>query len=323
MKKTILYNILIIIFLVWSAVLVSHSDTRNYQRLLERGNIREGAVIFPSRSQQSIPQALQKLQKRHLDQLQIYFIQKKNPNVSYVYMPEVLRSTPITKGRFFIKSDFQSPIPFVILGKDLYQKAYHPQAQRYYQIGQRYYSVIGATGINDHNKLNQHIFISASPQQNNRTQIRHYQIVVDGPILNHPQKLKQLQTAFHARKPARSVNRINNIKQTWWTRWGDTLCSLSVTALVILILGWLSQIPAVHSVKASALQNGLLSTFKLETWFKFFLGQVITFAIAGLIAFNKVQIISWRYLFLYFGVVFILLNLQVLLQLNFTKPRKG
>ena len=309
MKKNLIINLTIILVLLLAGFLVSHNDSRNYQRLMDRGDIHDGALIFPSKSKQSIPAALQKMQQKRLRNFQIYFIQKKNPDLSYVYMSQHLTKVPMTNGRYFTENDFQSTIPFIILGQDLYKNAYKPQAQAYYQLHGDYYSVIGAAGMANTKKLNRHIFISASPNQHNQTQIRHYQIVVDGNILHHPQHLKQMQHILGAHYSYRSANQINNVRQTWWTRWGLTFFGLIALALIILVLCWFVQVPMLNLLKTTPLKGDLLADFQLGSWFKFFLTEAVTFVIAALLVFLKIPLISKKIMILYFVVLFAVVNL--------------
>ncbi|WP_181190531.1 hypothetical protein, partial [Bombilactobacillus bombi] len=277
--------------------------------LMDRGNIQEGALIFPSRSRQSIPGVLRKTEAHNLHNFQIYFIQKSNPNLSYVYMSQHLTKVPMSSGRYFNANDFASPIPFVILGQDLYKTAYKPQTQPYFQLNNNYYSVVGAAGMSNTKKLNRHIFISASPKQHNKTQIRHYQVVVDGNILHHPQHLHQLQHLLKASHPYRSANQINNIRQTWWMRWGVTLFGLIIVALLIVVLCWFIQIPMINLLKNTPLHGDLLIDFQIGNWFKFFLTEAITFGLGGLLVFWKIPVISTRYLIIYFVTLFIMVNI--------------
>lgn len=309
MKKNLIINLTIIFILILAGFLVSHNDTRNYQRLMDRGDIHDGALIFPSKSKQSIPTVLKKMQQKRLHNFQIYFIQKKNPDLSYVYMSQHLTKVPMTSGRYFTENDFQSPIPFIILGQDLYKVAYKPQAQVYYQLYGNYYSVIGAAGMNNTKKLNQHIFISASPNQHNHTQIHHYQVVVDGNILHHPQNLKKMQHILDSHHSYRSANQINNVRQTWWTRWGLTLFGLFALALIILILCWFVQVPMINLLKNTPLKGDLLADFQLGSWFKFFITEAVTFVIAALLVFLKIPLISKKIMILYFVVLFVVVNL--------------
>lgn len=323
MKRTIVLNILMICLLVLAGVVVSKNDLRNYQTLMDRGNIREDALIFPSRSRQSIPTVLRKFEQKNVQHYQINFIQKKNPNLSYVYMSHNVKTLPMTNGRFFSASDFQSPIPFVVLGRDLGKKTYKPQYQAYYQLNHNYYSVIGYTGLSNTTKLNQHIFISTSPQQHNHTQIRHYQIVIDGQLLNHPQKLKKVQAILHASYPYRSANQINNIKQSWWQRWGWTLLILSGIAFLVLFLSFFVQIPAVQLLKRSLLNGDLLLDFQFGNWLKFVITEIVTFGVALIIIFAKIQIVSWKYFMLYLIFLFIAVILLAAFQLLINHKNKN
>lgn len=322
MKKNVLINLVVIIVLLVAGLLVSKNDMRNYQRLMDRGNIQDGALIFPSRSQQSIPTALRKMQAHNLHDFQIYFIQKKNPNLSYVYMSKHLTKVPMNSGRYFSENDFASPIPFVVLGKDVYKNTYKPQTQPYFQMDNNYYSVIGSVGMTNTKKLNRHIFISTSPNQYDKTQLKHYQIVVDGNILHHPQHLKQMQHILKAHHLYRSANKINNIHQTWWIRWGVTLFDLLALAIVVIILCWFAQVPMIQLLKNTPLRGDLLADFQLGNWFKFFLTEAITFIIAAAIIFLKIPIISTRYMSLYLFTVFIVVNIIAAIRIFIVKQQK-
>ncbi|UQS81506.1 hypothetical protein MOO45_04590 [Bombilactobacillus folatiphilus] len=77
MKRTIILNFLIAVLLIFAGFAVSHNDMRNYHNLMDRGNIQENALIYPTKSHQSIPGVLRKFEKANLKKYQIYFIQKK------------------------------------------------------------------------------------------------------------------------------------------------------------------------------------------------------------------------------------------------------
>ena len=324
MKKTIWINVLIIFLLFCAGRLVAQNDTRNYQNLMDRGNISNQAMNLVTHSRKSIPGILRKIDQQKITNLQLYFVSKHDPNLSYVYMPKKLKKLPMTSGRFFVKSDFQSPIPFVVLGQTVAaQTAYKPQSQSYYQLRQNYYSVIGVTGLNNTKNLNQHVFISTSPKQHDHTQLRNFQIIVDGEILHYPKQLQQLKKAFKARQIYRINNHLNPKSQTWWNRWGQTLIYLGIIALLVLSLTTLLQVPTVRAVKISALRGDLLTDYQLENWFKFLLTQIVVFVAAGGLVFWRLQLLSWNYLLLYFLALFTLVNLGALIQIFFINFQKG
>ncbi|UQS83555.1 hypothetical protein [Bombilactobacillus thymidiniphilus] len=309
MKKTIIINILIACLLVVAGSVVAKNDTRNYHTQMDRGNIQDGALIFPSRSKQSIPQALRSLEKKHLKNYQIYFIQKRNPNLSYVYMSQTISRLPMDSGRYFTESDFRSAIPFAILGQSIYKKAYKPQSQAYYKVNNDYYSVLGSTGLKSTNNLNKHVFISASPQQKNKTKLKNYQIVVDGAILKHPQKLQKLQKVIKAKHSYRSANHINNIQQNWWTRWGIMIFFLLALAIIIIILNLVMQ--------ATLFKEQPLLHGQWRNWFKSITLQAVTFGLALILISSQIQIISWKYFTFYLLSVYLVVLLATALQLLF------
>ncbi|UQS81505.1 hypothetical protein MOO45_04585 [Bombilactobacillus folatiphilus] len=216
---------------------------------------------------------------------------------------------PMTNGRFFSASDFQSPISFAVLGRDVAKTVYKPQYQAYYQLNDNYYSVLGVTGLKSTKKLNRHIFISTSPQQSNKTQLRHYQVVVDGPILRHSQQLKTMQKLIRARTPYRSANQINNVTQGWWTRWGGTFLILGAIAILVVILSSFVQIPTLRLLHNLNVQGDFLFDFQFGKWLQFIVTEAVVFGIALVLISVKIQIISWKYLFIYFLLLYIVVIL--------------
>lgn len=309
MKKTIFINILIACLLVFAGVVISKEDSSNYQNLMNRGNIYEGALIYPTKSKQTVPHVLKRIKQKKITGFQMYFIKKSDPNISYVYMSRDIKELPMNTGRYFTKQNFDSQIPFVILGSEKFKTVYKPQTQPYYKIGNKFYSVLGSVGFKNTDQLNNHVFISTSPKQKSKAKVKNYQVVLDGEVLRHPENITKIKHVLRAKKPYRSANHINHIQQSWLSHWGIATSLLLVIAIAVLVLSWFVQVPSLNVIKNTILTGDLLTDFRLGNWLKFFIAELITFIISFAIVSFKIVIISWNVFDIYMIGLFIIVNL--------------
>ncbi len=218
-----------------SMLTISQRAKTNYSQRLNHNSLSENAVIFNSKSQQSIQKKpFKKIDAAKLSHFQIQF--NVDSRFSYVYAKGKLSSVPLKDGRFFSSYDFKSQIPVVVAGQSRLAELYKPASQAYYQDHGRYLSVIGVVGTNQTTTLDQHIFVSTSPEfvLNDRP-LNKVTVLVDGPQMGA--HLKTYQKIFKTTKHSYLTPKTTPLVGVNWLRQNAGVIAV-IAVLMIIAVGF-------------------------------------------------------------------------------------
>jgi hypothetical protein len=230
-----------LIALVYFATLwlMGQHDRSTYQIQLDHGGLSEDALIFNAKSNLNMQQLVKKLSQRNYDNYQVQFIDPAQEQVSYIYAKHPKTNISMISGRNFNTSDYNSPLPFAIVGQDWVDNLYKPQVQAYLFDHERYVAVIGQVGTSGESSLNTHRFISVSPlQTTNPTPIKNLEVIADGTLVKqHRQAFSKL---VQAKRASTYVPKQDDQQQAkhWssriilWALYGGTFVLMSLLTLL-------------------------------------------------------------------------------------------
>lgn len=249
--KKLALDLLLMLVTLLGLFLISQRAQAIYSQRLNHNSLSQKAVIFKPKTKQSIQATLQAIEKTQLDNFQIQF--NVNQHFSYIYAQGKVSSVPIKDGRFFSNYDFKSSVPVVVVGQDRVKDLYQPASQAYYQYQKRYLSVIGVVGSSQATSLDQHVFVSTSPQYvlNDRPLNQVTVLVDDQQIGAH---LKTYKKIFKTSKISYLTPKSTPLLGLNWLK-SNSLVILGLLGLV-LVLGLLTHLFA-KVVNGYQTQKGL------------------------------------------------------------------
>lgn len=279
MKRKITLTFFIALLLICAGVIFSKHDTVKYKSVLNRNGVSEEAIILKTSSKDTLIDGLNQLAKHPELSFRLHFISKKNPNFSYFYSQNENLKLPITSGRNFSQMDFQGVTPFVIAGNNV-KNIYKPQEQAYYQLNGSYLPVIGTLEADANSKINNHIFVSISPNFPTtayKEKIKDYKIILDGVYQNKRALTRTVKTAFSSKKTVSSANKINNVKQKLIEKNSVLFLLLLLVTVIIAILNFNLLVPMKYLINHSELEGDLRKDFQVGIVFQYILYNLISF----------------------------------------------
>lgn len=265
MKKKLFLDLILVLLTFLMFLCFRQNEQRNNESRLNRNGLSVDSLIVNRTKDQPLEDVVQKIAKSSLNNYQIQFVSQSDPNFSYVYAKGNVNSPlPLVSGRLFNQNDYESEVPFVVLGSDLAEKTYKPQAQQYYQHNGNYYAVIGVTGDTDNSAINHHTFISLSPIQQLDTSIRtsQFRIIYD-PTVQKNSDTKKLLKILHGKSTKRLVDSstIKRERQGWFARSGMIITQIILILALMIIMAWILAYLVIFTSKqfnlGSFLQNQL------------------------------------------------------------------
>lgn len=294
LKKLVL-DVLFVGVVVLGLLVISQRAKSMYSERLNHNSLSQKAVIFKTKSHQSIQSTIQAIDQTKLNNFQVQF--NVNNHLSYVYAKGKQANVPLKDGRFFSNYDFKSRIPVVVVGQSRVNELYQPASQAYYQTKNRYLSVIGVVGTNQTTSLDQHVFISASPEfvLNNRALNQVTVLVDDQQIGSH---LKEYQKIFKTKSISNLTPKNTPIIGVNWLRENGTAAIILV--LLIMVAGVLSHLFAQLVNGYHAQKNLTASLYR-----KYSGGQTQIFAV-HLLSMTLIGFIigSWFFYLTHLGLIF-------------------
>ncbi len=269
---------LIFFLTIW---LVGQHDRNTYQIQLDHGGLSQEALVFKAKSSADIQTTLKKLQAKNWDNYQVQFIDPAHKKVSYIYAQHSKNSLSIINGRNFTASDFDSALPFAIVGQDYADQLYKPQSQAYLVNYDRYIPVIGQVGTSGNSPLNKHRFITVSPKQSvNKMALKNLQVIADGSLVKqHKQAFSQLVRSKSAKT---YVPQTQN--EVYHRRWGSNVMLwliYGLTFVVLTVITWIFYMTFRRFLQENHLDLNLSLKMKLG-----FLRQFVThFVVSALIGY--------------------------------------
>ncbi|MFD0897887.1 ABC transporter permease [Loigolactobacillus binensis] len=267
-----------------------------YQDLLDHAGLSTNAEVISTKSQESIVTANQKLAaKKQLTDYQVQY-HKPHSRTIFIYGAGSFKTLPLISGRFFSDSDFISPVPMVVVGRNVAKKLYTPTDQSYLKYKGHYLSVIGVVGTKKESRLDNMIFISTSTQQSLSNQsLAHYDIHLDGkPKLQHLgtfQRLFQAQTTKKMRPQSTPFVGLAWLKEYWW--FGAALMLIGGLFLAVTEM-WL--LLARRMLKAATFYTDDTNDFYWREFRHFALWTFFGIAVGGLLG-------AWRLYVLQYDVL--------------------
>lgn len=265
MKKKIFFDAILVILTFLMFLCFRQNEQRNNESRLNRNGLSVNSLIVNQAQDQPLQTTIQQIAKSPLKNYQLQFVSHKDPNFSYIYAKGDVNSTlPLISGRFFNQHDYESEVPFIVLGSNLTKQTYQPQAQQYYQLNHNYYAVIGVTGVSENSAINQHTFVSLSPNQTLDSAIRtgQFRIIYD-PSTQKASYTKKVLQIFHATGTKRLVDSssIKRERQGWFDRSGMIITQIILLLALMIIVTWILAYLVIFASKqfnlGSFLQNQL------------------------------------------------------------------
>ncbi|WP_261805589.1 hypothetical protein [Lapidilactobacillus luobeiensis] len=242
MKRRMFLDILLLILTILLVICFQQDEQRNSQSRLDRNGLSENSLIITGGKKIAIAPVIKELAASDLTDFQLQLVDKDDPNFSYVYAKGTSgESLPTTSGRIFNSNDFQSEVPFVLLGKDRTQEAYRPQSQQYFLSNDRYLAVIGVTGASGNYAINDHIFISLSPQQSDQNLLTNGFRIIYDPTEPNSADTRRIIDFFDAKKATRLVDTstVKRERQGWFQRSGILLTQSILIFTVMTTVTWI------------------------------------------------------------------------------------
>lgn len=241
MKRKILLDILLAVLTGLLVLCFQQDEQRNNISQLNRNGLSENSLLINHSKKMAVTPLIKSLAASKLTNFQIQFIAKNNPNFSYVYAKgETNENLPVLSGRTFNSNDYQSEVPFVVLGKNQATNTYKPQSQMYYRYQENYLAVIGTVGTSRSSAINDHTFISLSPEQPDQKLLTSsFRIVYDPTTLNNSQT-KQILKLFQGSKATRLIDNstVKRERQGWFERSGILLTQVILIFTFMVIITW-------------------------------------------------------------------------------------
>lgn len=295
MKKRAFLDILLILLSGLLVFCFDRSEQRNARSELDRNGLSEESLLLNDVPKQEVLPILKKLSQSSVHDYQLQLISKDNPNFSYLYAQgKQGQKIPTVSGRFFNENDFKSEVPFVVLGQKNAQKGYQPQSQMYYFFKHRYLPVIGIAGIAGQYAINQHTFISLSPQQTQwQLNTGGFRIVYD-PITPDDQQTAKVRRLFKAKKTTKLVDSstIARERQGWFERSGLLLVQVIAIILVMALVSGILVYLTIYSGKDFKLAGFLRGRLFLKYLGELALRMTVSLAVGFLIGWQLTQPIS-------------------------------
>ncbi|BDR56292.1 hypothetical protein [Xylocopilactobacillus apis] len=227
-------NFLVIGALAYCLILIF---SQNDKRAINNNGLSPNALVFPTKSSESLRSALAKIEHstQDDDQFQLQFI--TSSDIVYIYDKGITLNLPLNEGRKFSNEDFIADVPLAIVGKDVKKNVYLNQLQNYYILGKKYISIIGFTGFRETKQLNSKVFISVNshnlPQN---VKLKQLTVVGDGPkIIEHSNKFRKI---FHSSKEKKFLSSEIPIIGSGWLKhsWIFIFSDLLVMTIMIIVI---------------------------------------------------------------------------------------
>lgn len=275
MKKKIFLDVILVVLTFLMFLCFRQNEQRNNESRLNRNGLSVNSLIVNGAKDQPLETAVQQIAKSPLKNYQIQFVSQTDPNFSYIYAKGHINSQlPLISGRLFNENDYESEVPFVVLGTDLTKKTYQPQEQSYYLFNNHYYAVIGVTGVTEKSAINQHVFISLSPNQDLSPTVTtsQFRIIYD-PTVQKSSDTKKLQQLLHATGSNRLVDSssITRERQGWFARSGMIITQVILLLALMIIISWILSYLVIFASKQFNLGSFLQNQLTLKM-----LGQLAT-----------------------------------------------
>ncbi|KRN29502.1 hypothetical protein IV38_GL000387 [Lactobacillus selangorensis] len=317
-KRKLILDLLLAILAFGCVFLFGHQDQSNYTSQLNRNGLSNSAVVIRTHSHQTLQTTVKKLDAAHLKQYQVQFAPSKS--LSYFYGEGKFTNIPELSGRFFTDDDFKSQIPVVVVGQNLTKQLYAPTSQSYLYLHHRYLSVVGTVGTQSKSALNDHTFISISPEYvfDNR-QLRHVKIYADGANLTGNQK--QLKQIFKATKITPLV-KTPIVGTSWLSSYGLLVLSLLVAVGIGILLAEIFYRLIQHQLDAP-LDEHLAEHYRWGLFRQFAVHSFFAILVGYLIGVKQIDVIHYGFLFGFFCLLYVVLNLFFALRIHGSRPKKG
>ncbi|WP_125604510.1 hypothetical protein [Lapidilactobacillus bayanensis] len=275
MKKKIFLDLVLVLLTFLMFLCFRQNEQRNNESRLNRNGLSVDSLIVTGAKKQSLETVVQQISKSSLKHYQIQFVDEHDPNFSYIYAEgDGSSQLPLISGRFFNQNDYESEVPFVVLGTNLTKSTYQPQAQQYYDLSGNYYAVIGVTGVTDNSAINNHTFISLSPKQQLSNQITtsQFRIIYD-PVVQKSSDTKKLLQILQATGTKRLVDSssITRERQGWFARSGMIITQVILILALMIIMTWILAYLVIFASKQFNLGSFLQNQLTLKM-----LGQLAT-----------------------------------------------
>lgn len=241
MKKRFVLDLLLIILTGLLVLCFQQDEQRNSIGQLNRNGLSENSLLIKGSKKMALSPLIKSLATSKLTDFQIQFVAKNDPNFSYVYAKgNVNQHLPVSSGRVFNSNDYQSEVPFVMLGKNQTKTAYQPQSQMYYDYQETYLAVIGVVGSNRPAAINDHTFISLSPVQADQSLLTSSFRIIYDPTTPSNRDTKQIIKLFQAQKSTRLIDNstVKRERQGWFQRSGILLTQVILIFTFMVIIVW-------------------------------------------------------------------------------------
>ncbi|MFC6315003.1 hypothetical protein ACFQHW_05390 [Lapidilactobacillus achengensis] len=242
MKRRMILDLLLVVLSGLLVLCFQQDDQRNNQSQLDRNGLSENSLIITGGKKLAVTPLIKTLASSDLDNFQLQLIDNKDDNFSYIYIKgDVTEVMPTVSGRLLNANDFQSEVPFVLLGKNRLKEAYKPQSQEYFLKNDHYLAVIGVIGTSGDYAINNHIFISLSPNQSDQNLMTTDFRVVYDPKEPNSAQTKEIIKLFDAKKATRLVDTssVQRERQGWFQRSGILLTQAILIFTVMATLAWI------------------------------------------------------------------------------------
>lgn len=241
MKRKIFLDLLLALLTGLLVLCFQQDEQRNSISQLNRNGLSENSLQINQHKKMAVEPLIKSLAASKLTNFQIQFIAKDNPNFSYVYAKgKTNENLPVLSGRTFNTNDYQSEVPFVVLGKNQIENTYQPQSQMYYQYQQQYLAVIGTVGTAQTSAINDHTFISLSPEQPDQNLLTSSFRIVYDPVTLNTAHTKQILKMFQASTATRLIDSstVKRERQGWFERSGILLTQVILIFTFMVIITW-------------------------------------------------------------------------------------
>lgn len=306
-RRNIIIDILVALLAVLAGLVWSHSDQTEYANMLSNGGMSDQALVYHSKSSESLQETLQRLDaSSKMQNFQVQFAVSKH--VALVFAKGNYQTVPLQSGHFFSNADFHSELPVAVVGSNVVKRLYATANQKYLHRNGSYINVIGTVGTQEGNALNNREFIAASTASDNEgLRQKDVTITIDGTDIVHKLTLQHIFGGAHGK---RLIYSETAQPLSWLQRNGGALLALIVITCAMMAVGLLSAI-LTPQLQVEGLESPLRNNYLLGVGSRFLPGVVAAVAIGTGIAWWRFYITNHFRILLFAAflvIVFILSN---------------
>lgn len=180
-RKIVVYVVSFICFVI-TGLMISNIQSMQADQILNANGLSGNSRMLVTNRNIEIATLLKHLQKyQGNDELELQLTNKYDPDQVLVWSNTNKTKLPVTKGRYFIPSDFMGQVTFALASPDSSVRTLTTQNNEYVILNNRYISVLGRLKQNVSQTQNTYYLTTGVNQFNSKNRLSNYYIILDSP----------------------------------------------------------------------------------------------------------------------------------------------